>query len=92
MIYQLSYELRTGGKSYTDFYTYLENGLGGSAIHILRDVWWIAVEGKTLDELLHSIKDFFGEDDIFFITAISAESTNGWMPKSVGTWLEEHKN
>lgn len=44
MVYQLSYELKTPDKDYGPLYSYLENDLGTSAKHVLRDSWWIAVD------------------------------------------------
>ena len=90
MIYQLSYELRTPGKDYTSLYAFLEKGVEGSAIHVLRDTWWIKYHGnKDVSELCEIIKKEMGEKEIFFLSELSEKEINGWMASSNWKWLKE---
>lgn len=92
MIYQLTYELRTAEKDYSDFFSYLEQGLGGAALHVLRDAWWIALDVLDIDILCDDIRTRIGEKDVFFITQIPSGLINGWMPQTSWKWYQEHKD
>lgn len=90
MIYQLTYELRDSEKDYTDFFTYLEKELGDDALHILRDAWWFSLDKADLDGMSDDIKKHMGDKDIFYLASITPGQINGWMPKSVWKWYNEH--
>lgn len=90
MIYQLSYELKTPDKDYTDLYSFLEKEIGKSAIHVLRDTWWFKYEGNnSVDDFNDIIKKKMGENDIFFISVLDKEKINGWMASSNWKWLND---
>lgn len=90
MIYQLSYELKTPDKDYTALYSFLEKEVGGSAIHVLRDTWWIKYnESQNINDLCDLIKGKMGENDVFFLSALSVNDMNGWLPSSNWKWLNE---
>ena len=92
MIYTLTYELRTPNKEYTDMYTYLEKKFGDSAIHVLRDTWWIhTLDEKAVDEMCDDIKKYMGENDVFYITEISEQPINGWLASSSWKWFQDKK-
>lgn len=91
MIYQLTYELRTSDKDYSEFFAYLERGLGGQALHVLRDSWWLSIEATDIDKLCDNVRTRLGENDVFFITQVSAGQINGWMPQSSWKWYREYK-
>jgi hypothetical protein len=90
MIYQLTYELRTSDKDYTEFFAYIEQSIGDDAIHVLRDAWWISVKEKDLDSLCDDIRTRLGEKDVFFLTKIHSGETNGWMPQNTWKWYQKH--
>ncbi len=90
MIYQLTYELRTADKDYSDFFSYLEQELGGTALHVLRDAWWIALDSDDINTLCNDIRTHLGENDVFFIAQVSPGRINGWMPQSSWKWYQEH--
>lgn len=90
MIFQLSYELKTPDKDYTELYSFLEKELGKSAIHVLRDTWWVKYEGqKNIDDISDLIKDKMGKNDVFFISVLEIDKTNGWLASSNWKWLNE---
>lgn len=91
MIYQLTYELRTAEKDYSDFYSYLEKELGGSALHVLRDAWWIALNECDIESLCNDIRNRLGEKDVFFIALVPSGQINGWMAQTSWKWYQEHK-
>lgn len=92
MIYQLSYELKTPNKDYISLYNYLEKGLEGNAIHVLRDTWWIKYNGnKTVNELCEEIRKELGEKDIFFLSEIISDKIDGWMASSNWKWINDSK-
>lgn len=92
MIYQLTYELRTSDKDYSDFFTFLEQGLGGDALHVLRDAWWLAVDDEwDIKRLCEEIRPRLGDMDVFFVTEIPIKNINGWMHQTAWKWYKDHK-
>ena len=91
MIYQVSYELRTQNKDYTQLYSFLEKELGSSAIHVQRDTWWIDFSGKDINDVCDEIRNRIGESDIFYLSQLDTLHINGWMPSTTWNWLREHK-
>ncbi len=94
MIYQISYELRNPDRDYSEFFVFLEQNLGLNAIHVLRDVWWIATKAQEdIDDLTNRIIDsgYLGKSDSFFIVEISSVDINGWMPGNTWKWYKTHK-
>lgn len=91
MVFQLSYELKTPEKDYTELYSFLEKEIGSSAIHVLRDTWWIKYEGSlNLDEICDLIKDKMGQYDVFFVSIIENKADiNGWLASSNWKWLNQ---
>lgn len=93
MIYQLTYELKSPERDYSSFYTFLEKEVGDSAIHVLRDSWWIYLgQEKPVEELCDTIRPLLGEKDIFYLSILHKDSVNGWMPSSHWKWFNEHKD
>lgn len=90
MVYQVSYELRTQDKDYTGLYSFLEKDLGTSAIHVLRDTWWIDFSGKNINDVCDDIRKHLGESDIFYLSQLNMQDINGWMPSTTWNWLKEH--
>lgn len=86
----LTYELRNSDKSYSDFFIFLEKGLGVDSYHALRDSWWIDGNHLKMDEIRLKIKEYLHPGDIFFITKLDADSINGWMPSNAWDWLIDH--
>ncbi len=90
MIFQLSYELKTPDKDYTELYSFLEKEIGKSAIHVLRDTWWIKYDGlKDIDGISDLIKDKMGKNDVFFVSEIQISKINGWLASSNWKWINE---
>ncbi len=93
MIFQVSYELRTPNKDYSELYFFLENaenGVKGNGIHVLRDVWWVEVpENYKVQTLFAEIKNRLGDNDIFFLSELHKQTTSGWMPSSHWNWFNE---
>lgn len=93
MVYQLSYELKTPDKDYAPLYSYLENDLGTSAKHVLRDSWWIAVEHELdVDAICDEIRSRMGEKDNLYFCRLSNLDINGWLPSSIWQWFNQYKN
>lgn len=93
MVYQLSYELRNTEKDYTSFYNFLEREMGQSALHVLRDSWWIHIDSPAeLKTLCDNVRAHMGEKDIFFLSELHKDQVNGWMPSSHWKWLNEHQD
>lgn len=91
MVYQLSYELRNTERDYTSFYNFLEREMGESALHVLRDSWWIYISSPSeLADLCDGIRSHMGDRDIFFLSELHKDQVNGWMPSSHWKWLNEH--
>lgn len=91
MVYQLTYELRSPDWDYSSLYSFLEKDAGDSAIHVLRDSWWIYISKPvSICELRDRIRAFMGEKDIFYISELLKESVDGWMPSSHWKWYSEH--
>lgn len=93
MVYQLTYELKSQDYDYSSFFSYLEKEIGESAIHVLRDSWWIYISNNeiSVEELCNNIRSHLGDKDIFYLSELQKESVNGWMPSSHWKWYNEHK-
>lgn len=94
MVYQLTYELRTPDKDYSELYAFLEKGLGGEAIHVLRDCWWIFTTETSASKLCDEIRAHLGEKDLFFVSRLpdGGDYMNGWQPQSSWAWFQAHKD
>ncbi len=93
MVYQLSYELKTQDWDYAPLFSYLENQLGSSAKHVLRDVWWIAIDNEVnIDETCASIREYMGEKDNMFFCRLTNADLNGWLPSNIWKWYNENKS
>lgn len=92
MVYQLTYELKSSEHDYSSFYSYLEKEVGESAIHVLRDSWWIFTPQEvSIDSLCDGIREHLGDKDIFYLSELRKEAVNGWMPSSHWKWYNDHK-
>ncbi|KAA6329001.1 hypothetical protein EZS27_022151 [termite gut metagenome] len=90
MVFLVTYELRTLDMDYTKLYSFLEKDMGKSAIHVLRDSWWVELEGKpVITQLCDQVRSFMGEKDVLFIIDITDQATNGWLASSSWKWLQE---
>ncbi len=90
MILQLSYELKTAEKDYSELYSFLEKDIAQSSIHVLRDTWWLKYNGsKSISEICDMIKARMGENDVFFLSVLDKEDINGWLASSNWKWLNE---
>jgi hypothetical protein len=86
MIYQLSYELRSQDMDYSPFYSFLEN-LGNGSFHVLRDTWWIYYDTEVdVDKICDEIHAKLGKNDIFVLTPLDENCTNGWLATSAWSW------
>ena len=93
MVYIVSYQLQTPDKDYSPLYKYVEHSIGDSAVHVLRDSWWIGTE-KSIDvnEVANKIREYMGEHDSVFIAKLSTDTPiNGWLPSTHWTWFNLHK-
>ncbi len=91
MVFQLTYELKTLDRDYTPFYNFLEKDAGDSAIHVLRDSWWIHSSGSvTIADMCEKIREHLGDTDIFYLSELQQGSINGWMPSSHWKWYNDH--
>ena len=92
MVYNLSYELKTPDKDYSELFTFLEHRLGKGGIHVLRDCWWIASDTPlNVDETSDEIRKLMGEKDIFHFGRLPETDVNGWLPSSHWDWLKQNK-
>lgn len=83
MVYSLTYELKSPDKDYTALFNFLEQGEDFDCVHVMRDCWWIASSYKlNINELVSRIRDLMGSKDHFFITPLSANDINGWLPST----------
>lgn len=92
MVFQILYELKTPEKDYSPLFTYLETGMGESGIHVLRDCWWVSnPHQEDVVEMCKEVRNYLGENDVFYITVVSPEQINGWLSSGSWNWFREHK-
>jgi len=93
MIYILSYQLQTPDKDYAPLYKYIEHSIGDSAIHVLRDSWWIGTKQEiNVNEVADQVREYMGEKDSVFIARLSTDvPINGWLPSSHWAWFSSNK-
>ena len=88
MVFQITYELKDSDKNYSELFTAVENL--GSAIHFLRDSWWVEVEtAMKAGDILSLLKPYMGENDLIHIVDITNKSTNGWLARTSWDWLKQ---
>jgi hypothetical protein len=87
MIYLIAYSINEKLYDYSDLKEQIKSL--GEFQHPMDDVWFVSskhldeeYEAAKLRRLLHS------ERDMIFMTAISRQSVQGWMPKAFWQWLE----
>jgi hypothetical protein len=87
MIYQLTYELATPGMDYAPLYHLIETEIGRSALHVLRDTWWIDCDNSVQAyELCTKIRSKIGDTDTFVVTELSDTNVNGWLNSNSWEW------
>lgn len=91
MIYQLTYDLRSSEKNYSELYDYLEKELAAKSIHVLPTAWWFFIEDRQdkdfkLDEVSDTIKALMDKNDVFYISAIHEGEINGYMGSPAWNW------
>ncbi len=92
MIYSISYELKSQDKDYNPLYSFFENELGDSSIHVLRDTWWIhTVEEQKIENICSKVKEYILEGDVFYVIEIHEVNINGWLAAPVWNWYKIHK-
>lgn len=93
MVYQLSYDLRSADKDYSDLFSFLEKGLGDGGINVLKDTWWIRFSSQpNLSAVVNDVKCYMDKTDIFCISKISDGDYNGWMPQKSWEWIKDYIN
>lgn len=91
MVYQITYELRNPDRDYSDLYLYLEKELGRGGVNVLKNTWWLSfAEEVDLEQLVESIRSHIEQSDIFYVSRITANSYNGWMPTQYWNWVKEN--
>lgn len=93
MIYILSYQLKTPDKDYTPLYKHIEEGIGSSAKHVLRDSWWIASGNELdVDDECLKVRKYLGDQDSVYMTKLDSRAPiNGWLPSAFWDWYGEYK-
>ena len=91
MILQVTYELKDPDKNYSDLFAAIEKL--GSAIHFLKDSWWVEVDDSLkLEDVLGRLKDHMGENDLIHLIDITNKKTNGWLARTSWDWLQQRSN
>jgi hypothetical protein len=92
MIYILSYQLRTSDKDYAPLYKHIEDSIGKSAKHVLRDSWWIGTDKElNVDAECDKIRGYLGEQDSIYMIKLDRDAPiNGWLPSTYWEWYREN--
>ena len=92
MIYILSYQLQTPDKDYAPLYKYIENSIGTSAVHVLRDSWWVASDHNLdVDEECEKVRKYLGEKDGVYMAELQVNAKiNGWLPSNFWDWYRDN--
>ena len=93
MMYSLSYELKTSDQDYSSLFAYLEHEVGSRpSIHVMRDSWWISSDEELdVNNVCEEIRKRIGEKDHFFLSKLSINAINGWLPSSSWDYFRENR-
>lgn len=78
---------------YTPLYKHIEESIGTSVKHVLRDSWWIASNAElNVDDECIKVRKYLGEQDSVFMTKLDPSAPiNGWLPSAFWDWYGENK-
>jgi len=87
MIYSISYDLNQPGRNYNDLYSTIKSAPGW--IYAMDSFWFISTNESvgTWSERLRNAMD---QNDSLFVVDVTGQPRQGWMPKAVWEWLEQH--
>ncbi len=83
-LYIISYDLKFPGRDYTPLYTAIKSNREWQ--HPLESCW-IVYTSETADDIYNSLKPTLDNNDLLFISELTPNNRQGWMPKTCWEWL-----
>lgn len=80
--------MKRPGQSYADLYEAIKSV--GDSRHIVESVWLVKVDDpKNARDLYQAIRPHIVDTERLFIVEITGQDRQGWMGRSMWTWLRE---
>lgn len=85
-IFLITYDLKEPGQDYSELYEAIK-GLGDWQ-HPLESMWMVKVNDFVVAQnVYNSLRPQIDENDLLFIVDITDRNCQGWLSKTVWTWL-----
>ena len=85
-IFLITYDLKEPGQDYSELYEAIK-GLGDRQ-HPLESMWMVKVNDFVgAQNVYNSLRPQIDENDLLFIVDITDRNCQGWLSKTVWTWL-----
>lgn len=83
----ITYDLKRPGQSYSELYEAIKNL--GDWQHPLESTWMVKVSNFTFAQSIYeALRPQIDENDLLFIVDITNQNYQGWLSKTVWTWLK----
>ena len=90
MIVLITYDLKQPGRNYSDLYETIKSL--GDWQHPLESTWFVHMENHAdLNSVVEKLKASADKNDFFYAVEITGNS-QGWLPKSFWTWINQIMN
>ncbi len=87
-IFLITYDLKEPGQDYSELYEAIK-GLGDWQ-HPLESVWMVKVNDFIVAQNIYdTLRPQIDENDLLFIVDITDRNCQGWLSKTVWTWLNK---
>ena len=87
MLYLISYELKSIGVNYENFWAAIKNQ--GEAIRCLDSAWLVDTK-KTMQQITDELCKVVRDGDRFIVTQVNRSQYYGWHSSAVWKWISDH--
>lgn len=94
--YAVIYDLRQPGRKYNELYDAIKNVAGiGNWQHPMESFWLLSVSELShlnANILFDTFRKHIDENDSIMVCKMDLIDSQGWMPKSLWSWVNEQRN
>ena len=87
-VFLITYDLRKPGQSYVELYEAIKSV--GDWQHPLESTWIVKVNNNftSAENIYDKLRPKIDDNDLLFIVDITEQDRQGWLSKTVWTWLK----
>lgn len=82
----ITYDLKKPGQSYSELYEAIKEI--GDWQHPLESTWLVKVDYTSAENIYERLRPQIDDNDLLFIVDITEKDRQGWLSKTVWTWLK----